>query len=118
MKLEKFVAIPSLEILRGIKVTKDTELNFENYFEESNQSVKQELKNLRIITETSRNIGNQKIESKITIDLIEGDILLYDEDYGYCVPAKNTTVGTIEEAEEVIKAQKILIEKSKKEDTK
>lgn len=116
MELEKYVELPELSILRGIKVKKDTKLTFENYFEESKQKVKQRLENLRIITETETNIENKLIESKITIDLAEGDILIFDENYGYCLPAKNIDVGTIEEAEEIIKAKKILIEKTEKEE--
>lgn len=108
--MQKFVYLPSIDILRGIKVNKETEFKFENELKESGQKIKQEFKNLRLTTHIETNKENKLIKSEVIIDCLEGDILILDDNYGYCVPP--TQVGTVDEAMETLKAQESLIEKS------
>lgn len=83
-------------MLPGIKVTKDTELTFEN------DNVKQELKDLVLHTEMT--ITGEGYESKqdTKIFLKEGDVLLFEsESRGYIKPVEPfmTVPEVIEELE-------------------
>ena len=84
MKHELFVEQPSIDLLVGIKVTKDTELTYKN------EKVEQELKNLVLETmledEGSNGVNTYKSKSYLRINLNEGDILLFDEGRGYYMP--------------------------------
>lgn len=84
MKLELFVEQPNIDVKEGIRVTKDTALEF------SNSKVKQELKDLKLETmveeEGTNGINTYKSKSYISINLNDGDILLFDEDRGYYMP--------------------------------
>lgn len=84
MKHELFVEQPSIDLLVGIKVTKDTELTY------TNDKVEQELKNLvletRLEEEGSNGVNTYKSKSYLRINLNEGDILLFDENRGYYMP--------------------------------
>ena len=84
MKHELFVEQPSIDLLVGIRVTKDTELTY------NNEKVEQELKNLVLETmledEGTNGINAYKSKSCIHINLNEGDILLFDENRGYYMP--------------------------------
>lgn len=84
MKHELFVEQPSIELKEGIKVTKETELLYKN------NKVEQSLKNLVLETiledEGSNGFNTYKSKSNVTINLNEGDILLFHEDRGYYMP--------------------------------
>jgi hypothetical protein len=84
MKLEFFVEQPNIDVKEGIRVTKDTALEF------SNSKVQQELKDLKLETmveeEGTNGINTYKSKSYISINLNDGDILLFDEDRGYYMP--------------------------------
>jgi hypothetical protein len=84
MKHEFFVEQPNLDLYKGIKVTKETELTY------SNKKVEQELKNLVLETiledEGTNGINTYKSRSYLCINLNDGDILLFDEDRGYYMP--------------------------------
>lgn len=84
MKHELFVEQPNIELKRGIKVTKETEITFKS------DTVEQELKNLTLKTiledEGTNGINTYKSKSDITINLNDGDILLFDENRGYYMP--------------------------------
>ncbi len=84
MKHELFVEQPNIELKKGIKVTKETELTY------SNDKVEQELKDLileTILTDEGTNgVNAYKSKSYIHISLNEGDILLFDENRGYYMP--------------------------------
>lgn len=90
--MQKFVFKPSVELIPGIKVTKDTEFVYER------EGIKQTLKDL-----VFRSIATKKgeeYESVIdtTIRLNEGDILVFEEEgRGYIKPVGNSVV-TIEKA--------------------
>lgn len=84
MKFELFVDQPSLDLKKGIQVTKDTEVNFKN------DSVEQVIKDLKlevIMDEVGDNgLNSWKSKSHISITLNEGDILMFDPDRGYYLP--------------------------------
>ena len=94
MKHELFVEQPNIELMKGIKVTKDTELTY------NHEKVEQVLKNLILETildsEGSNGINTYKSKSYISINLNDGDILLFDEERGYYLPPY--PVSTIEDA--------------------
>lgn len=106
MKLEFFVEQPNIELKKGIKVTKDTELHFKSNISE------QVLKDLVLETildqEGSNGVNTYKSKSYMTINLNDGDILLFDENRGYYMPS--IPVTTIEEAIEDISSLKDVVE--------
>ena len=84
MKHELFVEQPNIELKPGIKVTKDTEITYKN------DKVEQTLKDFvleTLVEETGTNgINTYKSKSYISINLNDGDILLFDENRGYYMP--------------------------------
>ena len=102
MKFDLFIDQPSLELKKGIQVRKDTEAAFQN------ESVEQLLKDLKLDTimseEGSNGINSYKSKSHISIQLNEGDILLFDPSRGYYLPHYPKT--TIEQAVEDISSLK------------
>ena len=96
MKFELFVDQPSLDLKKGIKVTKDTETTFKN------EKVEQVIKDLALETimeeEGTNGLNSYKSKSYISITLNDGDILMFDPERGYYLPAYPKT--TIEQAAE------------------
>lgn len=89
--MQKFIRRPDIELQVGIKVTKNTALEFEN------ENVKQTIKDLVLHSVTT--VKGEKYESvyDTTINLEEGDVILFEEDgRGYIVPVEQFV--TIEEA--------------------
>lgn len=84
MKHELFVEQPNIDLKVGIKATKETEINYKS------EKVEQELKDLVLKTvledEGTNGINSYKSKSYITINLNEGDILLFNEERGYYMP--------------------------------
>ncbi len=84
MKHELFVEQPNIELKRGIKVTGETEFTYKS------DKVEQVLKNLTLETvledEGTNGLNSYKSKSNITINLNDGDILLFDESRGYYMP--------------------------------
>ena len=90
--MQKFVFKPSVELIPGIKVTKDTVLEYER------ENVKQTLKDLVFHSVTVAKGENYESTIDTTIRLNEGDILVFEEEgRGYVKPATNCVV-TIAEA--------------------
>lgn len=86
-----FIRKPNIELLAGVRVDKDTDLKFEN------ERVKQTIKDLVLHSVTT--ITGENFESKYetTINLNEGDVLIYEEEgRGYIKPVEDFV--TIEEA--------------------
>ena len=85
MRHELFVEQPVLDLLEGIRVNAGTELSYKN------EKVEQVLKNLvleSIIDDAGSNGTNTyKSKSYLSINLNEGDILLFDEKRGYYMPS-------------------------------
>ena len=96
MKFELFVDQPSLDLKKGIRVTKDTETTFKN------ENVEQVIKGLTLETimndEGTNGINSYKSKSYISITLDEGDYLLFDPGRGYYLPKYPVT--TIDQAAE------------------
>lgn len=93
--MQKFIYKPSIDMLAGIKVTKETTLEYEN------ENVKQTLKDLVFDSTTTVNgyaNGENYISTYHTvITLNEGDILIFEEEgRGYIKPVENFV--TVEEA--------------------
>lgn len=84
MKHEMFVEQPVLDLKEGIKVTAETELSYKN------EKVEQVLKNLVLETimddSGSNGVNTYKSKSYLSINLNEGNIILFDENRGYYMP--------------------------------
>lgn len=94
--MEKFIRKPSIDMLAGIKVAKDTELTYEN------EHVKQELKDL--VFHSIQKVKGPNYESTYdtTIYLQEGDVLVFEEEgRGYIKPIEEFV--TVKEAIEELK---------------
>lgn len=86
-----YVLRPDLTPYEGIVVTKETKLEFKN------ENVEQKLENLELVTIRSEKEKKYEIESKMTLHLEEGEVLLFEkENRGYFLPAQ--AIGTIETA--------------------
>lgn len=79
--MQNFIRKPSVDLFPGIKVDKDTKLEYEN------ENVKQSLENL-VLRSVQKTKGEKyESENHITIYLEEGDVLLFeDEGRGYIMP--------------------------------
>lgn len=81
--MQKFIRRPNIELLPGICVTKDTELEFEN------DNVKQTLKDLVLHSVAEVTGEGYKSKYDTTIQLEEGDVLLFEaEGRGYIKPVE------------------------------
>ena len=79
--MEVFIRKPSIDLFCGIKVNKDTK------FEYKNDNVEQSLENLVFHSKTK--VKGESFESiyDTTINLAEGDVLIFEEDgRGYIKP--------------------------------
>ena len=89
--MQVFIRRPNIELLTGVRITKDTDLKFEN------ERVKQTVKDLVLHSATT--ITGEGYESKYetTIKLNEGDVLIFEEEgRGYIKPVEDFV--SIEEA--------------------
>lgn len=96
MKYTKFIKQPNIDMVAGIKVTKDTELTYEN------EGVKQSIKDL--VLHSVMTIKGETYESTYdtTIHLNEGDVLVFEDGgRGYIKPVETfmTIAEAIEELE-------------------
>ena len=86
-----FIKRPSIDLYPGIRVTKETELEYKN------EHVKQTVKDLVLRSVTKVKGEGFKSKYDTTIELEEGDILIFeDEGRGYIKPVEGFV--TIEEA--------------------
>lgn len=86
-----FIRKPSIDLYPGIRVEKDTVLEYKN------KSVKQKLENLTLHSVTTVKGEGYKSKYDTTIKLKEGDILIFEEEgRGYIKPVEEFV--TIEEA--------------------
>lgn len=82
--MQKFIRRPNIELLTGIRVSKDTDLKFEN------ESVKQTIKDLELHSVSTIEGEGYKSVCETTIYLEEGDVLLFEEDgRGYIKPVES-----------------------------
>jgi hypothetical protein len=97
--MKVFIRKPSIDMLAGIKVTKETSFDYEN------ENVKQTLSNLTFHSVTKVQGENFKSIYDTTITLQEGDVLVFEEEgRGYIKPVEE--VVTIEEAIQELEAIK------------
>lgn len=93
-----YVMNPDLTPYEGVKVTKETELTFEN------EKVKQTIKDLKLVSEYT--YANEKYSSKniLEMNLEEGEVLLFEgEDRGYFLPL-DVGICTVKDAIEQYEA--------------
>ena len=89
--MQRFIRKPSLDMLAGIRVDKDTELEYKN------DNVEQTLKDLVFHSVTKVKGDNFESTYDTTIQLKEGDILIFEEEgRGYIKPVEEFM--TIKEA--------------------
>ena len=94
--MQRFIRKPSIDMVGGITVTKETELNYEN------ESVKQSLKDLVFHSVTTIKGDNFESTYDTTIYLNEGDVLVFEEEgRGYIKPVEEfmTVTEAIKELE-------------------
>lgn len=86
-----FVQKPSIDLYPGIRVDKDTKLEYKN------ENVKQKIENLVLHSVTTVKGEGYKSKYDTTIELKEGDVLIFEETgRGYIKPVEPFV--TIEEA--------------------
>lgn len=89
--MQKFISKPSIDMYGGIKVDKDTKLEYKN------DNVDQTLENLVFKSITKVKGEGYESEYHTTIHLSEGDVLILEEEgRGYIKPVEEFV--TIEEA--------------------
>lgn len=89
--MQRFIRKPSVDMLAGIKVDKDTELEYKN------ENVDQTLKDLVFHSITKIKGDNFESVYDTTIQLKEGDILIFEEEgRGYIKPVEEFV--TVKEA--------------------
>lgn len=96
--MEKFIRKPSIDMYAGIKVSKDTRLDYEN------EHVEQHLVNLVFHSITKVKGENFESVYDTTIYLKEGDILVFEEEgRGYIKPVEQfvTVKEAIEDFENI-----------------
>lgn len=94
--MQKFIRKPSIDMLAGIVVKKDTFLKYEN------ENVKQTVENLVFHSVTHVKGENYASSYITTIYLKEGDILIFEEEgRGYIKPVEEFV--TVKEAIEELK---------------
>ena len=100
MEFALFVEQPNLDLKKGIQVSKDTEVSYKS------EKVEQVIKDLKLDIimddEGTNGINSYKSKSHITVNLNEGDILLFDPSRGYYLPPYACT--TIKQAAEDLAA--------------
>lgn len=92
--MQKFIRKPSIDMYAGIKVSKDTKLDYEN------ENVKQKLEDLVFHSVTVVNGENYESVYDTTIQLKEGDVLIFEEEgRGYIMPVESfvTVAEAVEE---------------------
>lgn len=81
--MQVFIRKPSIDLYPGIRVTKDTELEFKN------ENVKQTIKDLVLHSVTKVKGDGFKSKYDTTIQLEDGDVLIFeDEGRGYIKPVE------------------------------
>ncbi len=96
--MQKFISKPSIDMYGGIKVTKDTTLEYKN------ENVEQVLKDLVFKSKTIVKGEGYESEYNTTIQLKEGDVLIFEEEgRGYIKPVEQfvTVSEAIEELEHI-----------------
>lgn len=81
--MQNFIKKPSIDLMPGIRVTKDTNLEYEN------ENVKQTIRDLVLHSVTTVVGDSFKSTYDTTIQLEEGDVLVFEEEgRGYIKPVE------------------------------
>ena len=96
--MRKFIFKPDITFYEGIKIDKETKLEFENEY------VKQSINNLVLKTFKKEKTDKYESEFNLTINLAEGEILLFEEERGYFLPS--LPMSTVKDAIEDLEAIK------------
>ena len=82
--MKRFIRRPNIELLTGIRVDKDTKIDFEN------ENVKQKIENLILHSVTTIKGEGYASTNYTTIYLNDGDVLIFEEDgRGYIKPVED-----------------------------
>jgi hypothetical protein len=82
--MQVFIKKPSIDLLPGVRVTKDTVLEYKN------DTVKQTIKDLVLHSVTKVTGEGYKSKYDTTIELKEGDVLIFEEEgRGYIKPVED-----------------------------
>lgn len=82
--MQNFIRKPSIDLMPGIRVTKDTVLEYKN------ESVTQTIRNLVLHSVTKIKGEGYKSKYDTTIQLEEGDVLIFEEEgRGYIKPVES-----------------------------
>lgn len=96
--MKYFIRRPNIELLPGIVVKNNTELTFKN------ENVKQSIKNLVLHSVTTIKGDGYKSKYDTTIQLQEGDVLIFEEEgRGYIKPVEGfvTIAEAIDDLESI-----------------
>ena len=96
--MRKFIMKPDITFYEGIKIDKETKLEFENEY------VKQSINNLVLKTNKKEKTDKYESEFNLTINLDNGEILLFEEERGYFLPS--LPMATVKDAIEDLEAIK------------
>lgn len=89
--MQKYLRRPNLEMYEGVKVTKNTKLDYKT------DTLEQRLEDLVFYSKVTVEGEKYKSVNRTTINLEEGDVVLFEsEERGYVVPVEPFV--TIEEA--------------------
>ena len=89
--MERFIRRPNVDLYHGVRVTKETVLEYKS------DNVEQKVENLVLYTALRAKGEGYESESRIRVDLADGDVLIFeDEGRGYIKPVEK--VVSIEEA--------------------
>lgn len=96
--MQRFIRRPNIDLLTGVRVTKDTELEFKS------ENVDQTIKDLVLHSVTVVEGESYKSKYETTIQLEEGDVLIFEEEgRGYIKPVEGfaTIAEAIEDLENI-----------------
>lgn len=95
--MERFIMKPSVTLYPGVRVNKDTALEYKN------DKVEQKVENL--VLHSIYRTSSEKCESvsDVKVNLEEGDILIFEESRGYVLPVEQfcTIAEAIEDFENI-----------------
>lgn len=93
--MEQFIIKPDVTLYHGIRVDKDTKLEYKK------DNLEQTVENLVLKSKKTFKTDDYENEYKVKVFLKEGDILILDEDDGYIKPLQEmyTIEQTIKELE-------------------
>jgi hypothetical protein len=79
--MRKFIYRPDITLLDGIKVDKNTKIQYET------ENIIQSIENLTLRTHKTEKTDKYESEFNLAIKLDEGEILLFEEERGYFLPS-------------------------------